>query len=71
MDKFPIVRNKALLASALKRWPNYQHGSVCSCGKVLPTSSMAGHVGGSNKKWTVKAKFADRHKVIGYTMVEV
>lgn len=71
MEPFPIVSNPALLGSALERWPQYQHGSVCSCGKVLPTSSMAGHVGGSNKKWTVKAKFSDRHKVVGYTLVGV
>ena len=70
MQPFPIVSNEALLASALKRWPQYQLGAVCSCGWVGPAISIPGHVGGSNKKWTIKAKFQDRHKVAGYTLVE-
>jgi hypothetical protein len=75
MKKFPIVENQALLDSALKRWPQYERGSVCSCGKIFPTRSMAGHVGGSNKRWTIQAKtrkgkrFENPHKVIGYTLV--
>jgi hypothetical protein len=69
MEKFPIVSNEALLASALNRWPQYQLGAVCSCGKVFPAQSIPGHIGGSNKKWTIKAKFQEKHKVNGYTLV--
>jgi len=67
---WPIVENERLLDSALRRHPEFQHASVCSCGKVLPTPSMAGHIGGSNRKWTIKAKFAERHEVVGHTLIE-
>ena len=70
MEKFPIVSNQALLDTALKRWPQYRLGAVCSCGKVMAATSIPGHIGGSNKKWTIKAKFQEKHKVEGYTLVE-
>lgn len=71
----PIIENEALLESALKRHPEFERGSVCSCGVVLPTRSMGGHISGSNQKWTIKAKtrrgkrFAPKHHVEGYTLV--
>lgn len=75
MQPFPIVENEQLLKAALKKHPEFEHGSVCSCRKVLPTRSMAGHISGSNRKWTIKAKtkkgkrFEAKHEVVGYTLV--
>lgn len=75
MEPFPIIENDALLEAELKRHPEFEHGSVCSCGMVLPTSSMGGHISGSNRKWTIKARtrdgkrFAPKHVVKGYTLV--
>jgi hypothetical protein len=37
----------------------------------MSMSAAPGHIGGSNRKWTVKAKFADRHAVAGYTIMAV
>lgn len=70
MEKFPIVRNEALLRSFLNSHPDYVRASVCSCGKILSMTSAPGHIGGSNKKWTIsKAKWQPKHKVIGYTIM--
>lgn len=69
MKPSPIIENEALLRAALRHWPQYQLGAVCTCGAVLPAGSMPGHVGGSNRRWTIKAGFQDRHEVAGYTLV--
>ena len=72
----PIVENESLLISHLENHPEFQMAGVCSCGKVMPSSSIGGHIGGSNKKWTRKAKtrkgkrFELPHKLKGYTLME-
>lgn len=67
---WPIVENEALLESALRKHPEFQLAFVCSCGTVGPAASSGGHVGGSNRKWTIKAKFAEKHRIEGYTLME-
>lgn len=69
LAKFPIISNEALLNSMLRIHPEYQRATVCTCGKVMSMTAAPGHMGGSNKKWTVKAKFAKRHAVAGYTLM--
>jgi hypothetical protein len=69
LPPYPVISNEPLLQSFLRLHPEYVRGSVCSCGKVLPMASMPGHISGSNRKWTIKAKFAQRHQVVGYTLV--
>ena len=70
MKQFPIVSNQGLLMRHLKRHPEFRLAAVCSCGKVMAAPSIGGHCGGSNKKWTIKAKFKDKHEVRGYTLME-
>lgn len=71
MKPSPIITNEPLLVSFLRLHPEFQRAAVCSCGCVMSMRSMPGHIGGSNRKWTVKAKFSDRHHVIGHTIMEV
>lgn len=71
MKKSPIITNEGLLESFLQRHPEFERATVCTCGKVMSMASAPGHIGGSNRKWTVKAKFADRHAVAGYTIMAV
>ena len=48
---------------------------VCSCGEVLLEEAFPGHLGGSNRRWTVKAKtkkgkrFSPKHKAIGWAIL--
>lgn len=65
----PIVENEALIEVCLRKHPEFVHASVCSCGVVLPTTSMAGHIGGSNQHWTIKAGFKPKHRVEGHTLI--
>lgn len=65
----PIIDNEKLLMSFLKTHPQFRLAAVCSCGKIMPATSIGGHCGGSNKKWTVKAKFQNKHQVKGYTIM--
>ena len=70
MKKRPIIDNEALLSSFLESHPEFVRATVCSCGKVLPMSSTPGHIGGSNRKWTIKsAKWQPKHSVAGYTVM--
>jgi len=68
MKPSPIISNDPLLKSFLASHPEFERATVCTCGKVLTMSAAPGHIGGSNKKWTVKAKFVTRHAVAGYTV---
>lgn len=70
MKPSPIISNDGLLESFLKTHPQFVRATVCHCGKVMSMAAAPGHIGGSNRKWTVKAKFADRHGVAGYTIME-
>ena len=71
MKKTPIISNEALLVSFLTLNPQFERATVCTCGKVLSMAAAPGHIGGSNRKWTVKAKFSERHAVAGYTIMAV
>ena len=70
MRPWPVVENEALLQSHLRGHPEFQLAAVCSCSAIVPAASIGGHVGGSNRKWTIKAGFKDRHQVVGYTLME-
>jgi len=75
-DPSPVVENEALLAAHLKAHPEFRLAAVCSCGWVGPAESIGGHVGGSNRRWTIRAKtkrgkrFQEPHSVKGYTLME-
>lgn len=71
MKPRPIISNEKLLSSFLDHHPEFERATVCTCGRVLSMSSAPGHIGGSNRKWTVKAGFKDRHAVAGYTIMAV
>ena len=64
-----VVDNAELLDAYLKRHPELRLAAVCTCGKIMPASSIGGHISASNRKWTIKAGFAGRHKVDGYTVM--
>lgn len=66
---YPLITNDALLKVALEKWPDDRLAAVCSCGKIFDATKIPGHIGGSNRKWTVKAKFSERHRVVGYTLL--
>lgn len=69
MEPYPVITNMRLLDSVLSKHPEFKMATVCTCGAIFPTTTAAGHFGGSNRKWTVKARFAPKHKVAGYTLM--
>ena len=64
-----VVENTALLENYLSQHPELQLAAVCTCGATFPARTIAGHIGGSNRGWTIKAGFKARHAVDGYTVM--
>ena len=66
----PIIQNEALLESHLKRHPEFQLAAVCSCGKTMPATKIASHIGGAHHSKYIKRGWRPKHRVVGYTLMD-